>query len=175
MGLIEFLKNLFKTPIPQRFEDLYNFDFPALLEKSIYIGENVNPYDERLITFEYECNLNPPFLQAFDTLKIGLMSKGIEIEPDRHITLTLYSKRKTITNERIAYVVDSICEAWKDDPHANPNGTSARLFKAGKTSSQNFDQNESLIFMKNDVKGGLSVEFSMIYEVMKRLGRELQR
>ena len=173
MGLIEFLKNLFKTPIPPRFEDLYNFDFPTLLEKSIYIGEHVNPYVETDIRFEYECTLNPPFLNAFDTLKMRLLKKGV-IETDRHIYLVLMSKRKTLTSEQIAFVVDSICEAWKEDPSANPNGASARLFKADKTHYQSFDQGENIISMKNDVKGGLLVEFQMIYEEMKQLGQKLK-
>jgi hypothetical protein len=164
-----------KTPTPSRFEDLYNFDFPALLEKSIYKGEYVNPYVETDITFEYECTLNPSFLNAFDTLKMRLRSKGIEIETDRHIYLVLMSKRKTLTSEQIAYVVDSVCEAWKEDPYANPNGPSVSLFKAGKTYRESFDQNESTIIMRNDVKGGLTVEFQMIYEEMKRLGQKLKQ
>ena len=175
MGLIEFFKNLFKNPIPQRFEDLYNFDFPSLLEKATFIGEYINPYDDnKLIYYDYECTLNPTFLDAFDSLTMRLRSKGIGIEPDRHITIILISKRRTISSEQIAFVVDSVCEAWKEDPHANPNGTSARLFKAGKTSRESFDQNESTIILRNDVKGGLSVEFYMIYNEMKRLGQELK-
>ena len=172
MGLIDFLKKLFASPTPSRFEDLYNFDFPALLEKSIYNGEHVNPYVETDIRFEYECTLNPPFLNAFDTIVMRLRSKGIEIETDRHIYLVLMCKRKTLTSEQIAYVVDSVCEAWKEDPYANPNGPSMSLFKAGKTHRESLDQNDSTIIMKNDVKGGLTVEFQMIYEDMKRLGQE---
>jgi hypothetical protein len=175
MGLIEFLKNLFKTPIPPRFEDLYNFDFPALLEKSIYIGEHVNPYVETDKRFEYECPLDPPFLNAFDTLIMRILRKGIEIETHRHIYLILMSRRKTLTSGQIAFVVDSICEAWKEDPRANPNGTAARMFKEDKTHYESFDQGESTIIMKNDVKGGLSVEFQMIYEEMKQLGQKRKR
>ena len=179
MGLIEFFKKLFSPNPPNpsrfgRFEDLYNYDFPELLKKSTYKGEYVNPYDESLISFDYECNLNPPFLDAFDTIILRLRSKWIEIEPDRHITIILFSKRKTIPNERIAYVVDSICEAWKDDPHANPNGTAARYFKEGRPQKVSFDQNECMITLNNEVEGGLSVEFYMIYNDMKRIGRELK-
>ncbi len=180
MGLIEFFKKLFFPTPPNpsrfgRFEDLYNYDFPELLKKSTYKGEYVNPYDdEKLPYFDYECNLNPPFLDAFDTIILRLNSKGIEIEPDRHITIILFSKRKTIPNERIAYVVDSICEAWKDDPHANPNVSAVRLFKEGKIQQESFDQNACMITLKNNVQGGLSVEFYMIYNDMKRIGRELK-
>ncbi len=34
---------------------------------------------------------------------------------------------------------------------------SIQIFKAGKANRESFDQNESLIFMRNDVKGGLSI------------------
>lgn len=180
MGLIGFLKKLFsqKPPNPSRygrFEDLYNYDFPELLKKCNYIGEYVNPYDdEKLKYFDYECTLNPTFLDAFDTIVLRLRNKKKEIEPDYHIDITLFSKRKTIPNERIAYVVDSICEAWKDDPHANPNGTAARFFKEGRPQKVSFDQNECMITLNNEVEGGLSVEFYMIYNDMKRIGRELK-
>jgi len=172
MGLIEFFKNLFKTPTPSRFEDLYNFDFPVLLEKATFIGEYVNPYDDnKTILFDYECTLDPLFLDAFDTLIMRLRSKDIGIEPDRHITIILKSKNRTLSNPQISVVVDAVCEAWKKDPAANPELASVYMFKDGRVAYLSFDDDSSIIAMRNDVQGGLTVEFQMIYEDMKQLGQ----
>ena len=75
MGLLDFLQNLFKAPIPSRFEDLFNYDYPALLKKSTFKGTKLDDVysiegyedeegEEKLIYFEYECAIYPPFLNA---------------------------------------------------------------------------------------------------------------
>jgi hypothetical protein len=172
MGLIEFFKNLFKTPIPSRFEDMYNFDFPALLKRSKFIGKE-EKLEGKLIYYTYECTLDHSFLNAFKTLRITLSWEEKEIKPDLYILLTFLSKRKHLTDQQIAYVVDSVLNACNDEKYADLNKGDAIDFKNGTCKYMcPYLFGDCTVGISNDINNGISVTLGIPYADLKRLAQE---
>lgn len=128
MGLIEFFKNLFKTPIPSRFEDLYNYDYNALIEKSIFLGKFESNGTNR---YKYDVKLQIPFLNAFEKLRIEIWKEEKVLQLDDLINLFFFTERKTVTDEQVDYVIYSVVEACKKDEKYEENKAEAAIFKKG--------------------------------------------
>ena len=183
MGLVEFLNKKLKAPIPSRFEDLYNYDYPALLEKSTFFEKEVRP--NGLIRYKYDVTLDAPYLNAFDSLRIELCWAEKELKIDRvdyRVNLIFFSKRRILTKQQIAYVVDSIVWACRNDPnYEDVNKFDAIRFKEGSCKYMcpqlipeiNGSAPEE-VAIRNDGSNGISVELAILYKDLIRLAKEYQ-
>jgi len=132
MGLFEFFKNLFKTPKTSYFEDLYFFDYPALLERATFIEKELRP--NGVIRYKYDVKLESPFLNIFEKLRIELFEETKELNLDDTMVLTFSTKRQSFTQKEIEHVVYSVMGACKNDINYEDNLREAILFSKGLSS-----------------------------------------
>jgi hypothetical protein len=151
-----------------RFEDMYNWDFPTLLKNSTFKRKRV---EEELIYFDFECTLEFPFMNSFDTLIIEQRSEGKEIDIDGYIGLTFLSKKKPLSYEQIAYVVNSVVSACNDNTPYTKRTVPA--FIAGQEKYLSIDLNDDIsVAIKNDVTDGVFVHIHILYTDLLQLARD---
>ena len=165
MGLFS---GLFKTSDSSRFEDIYNYDIPALLKQSTFKGSRE---EEGMTYFAHECILNPVFLNAFNTLRMEVRYEGTEIQPDNYIELRFLSRGKALSKQQIEHVVDAVLQGCNDNTPFTKNSVPA--FKAGVVDYLSIDLNDDIfVSIKNDPIDGVYVNLHILYSDLVQLAQE---
>lgn len=179
MGLFEIFKNLFKSPEPSFFEDLYFFDYPALLDRATFIEKELR--SSGVTRYKYDVKLELPFLNIFEKLRIELFEESKVINLDDKMVLTFSSNRQSYTQKEIEHAVYSIVGACKNDKNNEDNIREAILFTKGSSSQMipqliaaeegSYDYVDVMI--QNKKSTGFYVDLCISGKELQKLAKEL--
>ncbi|MEI8273986.1 MAG: hypothetical protein WCG08_15335 [Paludibacter sp.] len=179
MELIEFFKNLFKTPKPSYFEDLYFFDYPALLERATFTEKELRP--NGVTRYKYDVKLESPFLNIFEKLRIELFQETKKLNLEDMMVLTFSSNRQSFSQKEIEHAVYSIVGACKNDINNEENVREAYFFAKGSSSQmtpQLIPAEEGSyyfvdVMIQNKKPTGFYVELAITVKELQKLAKDL--